>query len=311
MGMFIDGKWLIQDVNPQTKSGAFERLPTTIHSKITSKGPFLPESKRYHLVVSYACPWAHRTLIFRKIKGLVDHIPIAVVHPYMGPNGWDFEIGDGVIPPTFGAFDRLGDVYIKHDSNFTGRVTVPVLWDSKTEQMVNNESAQIIRMFNSAFNDLTGNTIDLYPADLVTKIDKWNDYIYGAINNGVYKVGFARSQAVYDKEVLQLFVVLDEIDAHLSKHDFLCGNHLTEADIRLFVTLLRFDPVYVCHFKCNLNRIIDYKNLSAYCDRVRYAYDIEDTIRMDHLKDHYYKSHPTLNPSGIVPLGPTLGDLNL
>jgi len=302
--MFIGGKWLVQDVNPENETGEFKRLPTTIRHVIGEGGVFLPETNRYHLIVSYACPWAHRTLIYRKIKGLSDHVPIAVVHPYMGPNGWDFADGDGVIRPAFGAFERLGDVYIAHDKAFTGRVTVPVLWDTKTNQMVNNESSDIIRMFNVAFNTLTGNNLNLYPADLAKKIDDWNDYIYGAINNGVYKVGFARSQEVYDKEVLQLFVVLDEIDAHLSKNDFLCGNQLTEADIRLFVTLLRFDPVYVGHFKCNLNQIKDYEYLSAYLNRVRYAYDIEDTIHMDHIKKHYYQSHPTINPSGIVPMGP-------
>jgi putative glutathione S-transferase len=307
MGMFVDGQWMIQDVNPKNETGEFKRLPTTIRHTIQKNTFFLPESKRYHLIVSYACPWAHRTLIYRKIKGLNDHVPIAVVHPYMGPNGWDFASGEGVISPGFGHFNTLGDIYILNDANFTGRVTVPVLWDTKSNQIINNESSDIIRMFNSSFNDLTGNTIDLYPMEFVSKIDDWNDYIYGAINNGVYKVGFARSQEVYEKEVLHLFVVLDEIDAHLSKNDFLCGDQLTEADIRLFVTLLRFDPVYVGHFKCNLNQIKEYEYLSKYVDRVRYAYDIEDTIRMDHIKQHYYLSHPTINPSRIVPMGPALG----
>lgn len=302
--MFIDGQWQIQDVNPKTSTGAFERLPTTCRDVIADGTDFLPESGRYHLVVSYACPWAHRTLIYRKIKGLVDHISVAVVHPYMGPHGWDFSQGDGVLPPTFGEFKSLGEVYLAHDATFTGRVTVPVLWDTKTKQIVNNESSDIIRMFNSGFNSLTGNFLDLYPVELASKIDDWNDYIYGAINNGVYKVGFARSQEVYNKEVLELFVVLDEIEAHLSQHDFLCGDVLTEADIRLFVTLLRFDPVYVGHFKCNLNRINDYEFLPKYVARVRSVHDIEDTIHMDHIKQHYYQSHTSINPSGIVPLGP-------
>ena len=304
MGMFVNGQWQIQDVNPKTSSGAFDRVPTTIRHSIDSKGAFLPESGRYCLVVSYACPWAHRTLIYRKIKGLADHISLSVVHPYMGPNGWDFSVGDGVEPPAFGDYVRLGDVYLAHDSSFTGRVTVPILWDTKTHRMVNNESSDIIRFFNSAFNALTGNDIDLYPVELASSIDDWNAYIYESINNGVYKVGFARTQEVYEKEVLQLFVVLDEIDAHLENNDFLCGGELTEADIRLFVTLLRFDPVYVGHFKCNLNRIKDYGQLPKYLNRVRYAYDIEDTIHMDHIKRHYYQSHPTINPSGIVPMGP-------
>ncbi|MEK9726957.1 MAG: glutathione S-transferase C-terminal domain-containing protein, partial [Candidatus Margulisiibacteriota bacterium] len=293
-----------QDVNPDNETGEFKRMPTSIREQIATGAAFSPEPNRYHLIVSYACPWAHRTLIYRKIKGLEDYISLAVVNPYMGPEGWDFTLGEGVIEPSFGDFKRLGDVYLSHDPKFTGRVTVPVLWDSKTNAIVNNESSDIIRMFNSAFNDLTGNTIDLYPLNKVSVIDEWNDYIYGAINNGVYKVGFARSQAVYEKEVLQLFVVLDEIDVHLSKNEFLCGDQLTESDIRLFVTLLRFDHVYVGHFKCNLNRIKDYNYLPNYLDRVRYMYDIEDTIRMDHIKQHYYQSHPTINPSGIVPLGP-------
>lgn len=304
MGMFVDGQWHVQDVNPNTVSGSFERLPTTIRGSIEPEGPYYPHSERYHLIVSYACPWAHRTLIYRKIKGLVDHIPLAVVHPYMGPNGWDFSNGDGVESPLFGNFTSLGDIYLAHCASFTGRVTVPVLWDSQTRQIVNNESSDIIRMFNASFNDLTKNTVDLYPGHLSADIDDWNGYIYESINNGVYKVGFARSQDVYKKEVLQLFVVLDEIDAHLKTNDFLCGDELTESDIRLFVTLLRFDPVYVGHFKCNLNRIKDYNELPKYMERVRRAYDIEDTIRMDHIKEHYYQSHPTINPSGIVPLGP-------
>ena len=304
MGMFIDGQWQIQDVNPKTVSGSFDRLPTTIRNCIEKRGRFTPDSGRYQLIVSYACPWAHRTLIYRKIMGLVDHISLAVVHPYMGEYGWDFAGSDGVVSPTFGVFSRLADVYLENDSTFTGRVTVPVLWDTKTNQMVNNESSDIIRMFNSDFNSLTNNHLNLYPDDLASKIDEWNAYIYDSINNGVYKVGFARTQEVYEKEVLKLFVVLDEIDAHLSKHRFLCGETLTESDIRLFVTLLRFDPVYVGHFKCNLNRIKDYDFLPDYVQRVRHVYDIEDTIRMDHIKQHYYLSHPTINPSGIVPMGP-------
>ncbi|MGC6366944.1 MAG: glutathione S-transferase family protein [Candidatus Marinamargulisbacteria bacterium] len=304
MGMFIDGQWHVQDVNPKTTSGAFERLPTTCRDVIATDSAYLPESGRYQLIVSYACPWAHRTLIYRKIKGLVDHISVAVVHPYMGPHGWDFSQGEGVLPPTFGEFKSLGEVYLAHDATFTGRVTVPVLWDLKTNAIVNNESSDIIRMFNSEFNALTGNPIDLFPPQLQDEIIRWNSSIYDDINNGVYKVGFARSQDVYNQEVIRLFTALDEIDRHLESRPFLCGDALTESDIRLFVTLLRFDPVYVGHFKCNLQRIKDYTHLSAYMDRVRTAYDIEDTIHMDHIKDHYYMSHPTINPSGIVPLGP-------
>jgi len=304
MGMFINGEWHIQDVNPQTQSGAFERLPTTIRQSISPNSPFKPESNRYHLIVSYACPWAHRTLIVRAIKGLTSHIPVAVVHPTMGQYGWDFAPYDGVIPPTFGHYPRLGDLYLAHDKGFTGRVTVPVLWDTHTNQMVNNESSEIIRLFNQSFNELTGNTINLYPDHLKNAIDEWNQRTYEPINNGVYKAGFARNQNVYDDAVTALFQALDACDAHLDNHPYLCGDALTEADIRLFVTLLRFDPVYVGHFKCNLRRIKDYPNLSAYVDRVRHAHDIEDTIDMDHIKGHYYTSHPTINPSGIVPLGP-------
>ena len=304
----MDGEWVVESIVPAKNSGQYDRPPRTFLETIDKNHDiYKPESSRYHLYVSLACPWATRTLIYRELKNLENHIGVSIVHPDMLDDGWKFDDSfPGSTKDHLYNKEFLREIYQMADPNVTTSVTVPVLWDKETKTIVNNESAQIIRIFNKEFNDLTGNTIDLYPADLVSKIDKWNDYIYGAINNGVYKVGFARSQAIYDKEVLQLFVVLDEIDAHLSKHDFLCGNHLTEADIRLFVTLLRFDPVYVGHFKCNLNRIIDYKNLSAYLNRVRYAYDIEDTIRIDHIKDHYYKSHPTLNPSGIVPLGPTV-----
>ena len=304
VGMFINGEWQIQDVNPRTISGAFERLPTTIRQQINSSGPYTPDSLRYHLIVSYACPWAHRALIIRKIKGLVNHIPLSVVHPYMGKRGWDFSKAPGVLPPMFGHFYHLGEIYLAHDPTFTGRVTVPVLWDTKTNQIINNESSDIIRMFNNAFNSLTNNLEDLYPPKLTSTIDQWNQYIYDAINNGVYKVGFSRSQEIYEKEVVQLFVALDKINDHLATNNFLCGDVLTEADIRLFVTLIRFDPVYVGHFKCNLNRIKDYDHLSNYLKRIQSTHDIEDTIRMDHIKQHYYQSHPTINPSGIVPLGP-------
>ena len=304
MGIFIDGKWQIQDVNPKTKTGKFDRLPTTIRHTITQQSDFKPESNRYHLIVSYACPWAHRTLIFRKIKELDSHIPIAVVHPYMGPDGWDFSDGNNVHPPLFGDFFKLGDIYLAHDALFTGRVTVPVLWDTKTHQIVNNESSDIIRMFNSAFNSLTKNELNLYPAELRSKIDEWNKKIYESINNGVYKVGFARTQSVYDDEVTALFSALDEINEHLSHHVFLCGDTFTESDIRLFVTLLRFDPVYVGHFKCNIRQIKEYQHLSTYMNRVRSTHDIEDTINMAHIKAHYYMSHPTINPSGIIPMGP-------
>ena len=259
MGMFINGKWKIDVVNPKTTSGAFERLPTTFRHQISSDGPFKPESGRYRLIVSHACPWAHRTMIFRSIKQLESHIPIAVVNPYMLDYGWDFNDYSGVIKPDFCNAKCLGDIYIMSDPTFTGRVTVPVLWDTKTNQIVNNESSEIIRMFNTAFNDLTDNTIDLYPSDLVHHIDEWNEKIYHSINNGVYKSGFARSQDVYNQAVSDLFKLLDEIDHHLSSQLFLCGNTLTEADIRLFVTLLRFDPVYVGHFKCNIKRIKDYQ----------------------------------------------------
>lgn len=304
MGMFIDGQWKIQEVNPKTNDGSFKRLPTSFRHNISHNSLFKPEENRYHLIVSYACPWAHRTLIYRKVKGLIDLIPISVVNPYMLEYGWDFEPYDGVLKPYFLDSNLLGDLYILSDSSFTGRVTVPVLWDTKTMQIVNNESSEIIRIFNTAFNEYTNNTVDLYPTELRSEIDAWNDQIYHSINNGVYKVGFARSQKIYDDAVIELFKMLDKINDHLSSNDFLCNNVLTEADIRLFVTILRFDPVYVGHFKCNIRRIKDYEYLSKYMNRVRNYYDIEDTINMEHIKHHYYGSHETLNPSRIVPIGP-------
>jgi putative glutathione S-transferase len=307
MGLFIQGKWTIQDVNPDTESGAFERLPTTIRHQISKNSEFQPESNRYHLIVSYACPWAHRTLITRKIKGLEPHIPLAVVHPTMGPYGWDFSDGEGVVSPSFGHFMRLGDLYLAHNPTFTGRVTVPVLWDSATQQIVNNESSEIIRIFNTKFNHITKNTVDLTPSHCKKKIDYWNQIIYASINNGVYRAGFARSQEAYNAAVTQLFHALDDIEAHLTNKLFLCEETFTEADIRLFVTLIRFDPVYVGHFKCNIRQIKDYPHIFEYMTRVRFFYDIEDTIDMTHIKTHYYTSHPTINPCGIIPMGPIDG----
>lgn len=272
----------------------------------TGEGGFKAESGRYHLYISLACPWASRTLIMRKLKGLEDHISLSVVHPLMLENGWTFEDGSGVIKDTLFNSDYLYQVYLKADPHYTGRVTVPVLWDKETNTIVSNESAEIMRMFNTAFNDITGNHDDYYPTDLQTEIDTMNDFVYPNINNGVYKAGFSTNQKVYEKEVKNLFAALDKLEEHLADKDYLVGNQLTEADIRLFTTLVRFDPVYFGHFKCNIKALVDYPNLWDYTKRIYNHSGIAETVDFDHIKQHYYGSHKTINPTGIVPVGPDL-----
>lgn len=307
MGRFVNGEWHVQVVNPETETGAFEREETSFHKKIAFSSEFKPESGRYHLYVSYACPWAHRTLIYRELKSLSQHISVSIVHPFMGDQGWDFRTdfsgatGDGL----YGC-DKLGDIYLMADERFTGRVTVPVLWDKQTKSIVNNESSEIIRMFNESFNGLSGNEDDFYPKVLRSEIDELNAYTYQNINNGVYRAGFARSQDAYEKAVGDLFAALDTIEQRLAGQKYLLGEHLSEADIRLFPTLIRFDLVYVCHFKCNLRRIEDYPNLRSYLRRLYSQPAFRSTTHFDHIKHHYYASHPTLNPFGLIPVGPEL-----
>lgn len=314
MGLLQDGKWVDQWYDTKSTGGNFVRTTTQFRNWVTadgSAGPtgtggFKAESGRYHLYISLACPWASRTLIMRALKGLEDYITISVVHPLMLENGWTFEEGDGVIADTELNKDYLYQVYLAAQPNYSGRVTVPVLWDKKTKTIVNNESAEIMRMFNTAFNDLTGNTDDYYPEDLQADIDAMNDFVYPNINNGVYKAGFATSQAVYEKEVKALFEALDKLEALLSSQNYLVGNTFTEADIRLFTTLVRFDAVYYGHFKTNIRRLVDYPNLWDYTKRIYNMPGIAETVNFDHIKQHYYGSHKTINPTGVVPVGPDL-----
>ena len=262
---------------------------------------FQPESGRYHLYVSLACPWAHRTLIFRKLKKLEEHIDVTVVCPDMMGEGWQM----GLPEPLFG-HTRMHQIYTQAKSDYTGRVTVPVLWDKKNNTIVSNESSEIIRMFNSEFNELTGNQDDYYPDELRTLVDEWNDYIYPNVNNGVYRCGFATAQEAYEEAYDNLFEALDRIDTHLATHRYLAGNAITEADWRLFTTLIRFDAVYVGHFKCNKKRIADYPNLHGYMKELYQIEGIAETTDFYHIKRHYYFSHTGINPTQVVPKGPVL-----
>ncbi|MBM4916980.1 glutathione S-transferase family protein [Vibrio parahaemolyticus] len=303
MGKLVEGVW--HDVWYDTKAngGKFVREDAGFRDwiKNDSEAVFQPESGRYHLYVSLACPWAHRTLIFRKLKGLEPHIDVTVVCPDMLSQGWQM----GLPEPLFG-HTRMHQIYTQAKPDYTGRVTVPVLWDKKTNTIVSNESSEIIRMFNSAFNDLTGNHDDYYPVPLRGVIDEWNDYIYPNVNNGVYRCGFATSQEAYEEAFESLFSALDKIDAHLATHRYLAGNKITEADWRLFTTLVRFDAVYVGHFKCNKQRIADYVNIQGYLKELYQIDGIADTTDFYHIKRHYYFSHTGINPTQVVPKGPDL-----
>lgn len=307
MGRLVEGKWVVESVNAGNKNGEFVRQDQHFRETVAEGARFTPESERYHLYVSYACPWANRALIFRNLKGLQKHISVSVVSPYMLDYGWSFETdfpganGDDLYDLPF-----LKDLYLKADSNFTGKVTVPVLWDKKEQTIVNNESSDIIRIFNHEFNNLTKNYDDYYPLELRDQIDALNQKIYDEFNNGVYKVGFATKQSIYERNFKKLFETIEDLEEHLAGKEYLVGEHLTEADIRFFVTLIRFDAVYYSHFKCNKKRISDYKNLWAYTKRLYAIPEIQETIHMDHIKTHYYGSHKNLNPTGIIPVGPEL-----
>lgn len=314
MGLLIDGVWHDQWYNTSSTGGRFMRKAAQFRNWITtdgSPGPtgtggFKAESGRYHLYVSYACPWAHRTLIFRALKGLEGTIPISVVHWLMGERGWTFAAGEGTIAdPIFNA-SYLYEVYTHADANYTGRVTVPVLWDKHTQTIVNNESSEIIRMLNSAFDGVGAKPGDYYPETLRDEIDPLNERIYSTVNNGVYKCGFATTQAAYEEAIKPLFDTLDWLDQRLSTQRYLTGDRVTEADWRLFTTLVRFDPVYVGHFKCNLKRIVDYPHLWGYVRDLYQTPGVAETIDFWHIKGHYYQSHSTINPTGIVPLGPEI-----
>jgi putative glutathione S-transferase len=312
MGLLVDGKWTDRDT--RINAGRFVRPQTTFRNWITpdgSPGPsgnggFNAEPGRYHLYVSLACPWAHRTLIFRALKHLEDSISLSVVHWLMGKEGWTFNEGPGVIAdPAFGA-RRLYEIYLRSDPAYTGRVSVPVLWDKQRNVIVSNESSEIIRMFNSAFDAVGAAPGDFYPADLRETIDSLNARIYDTVNNGVYKSGFATSQEAYEEAVQPLFATLDMLEERLARARYICGDRLTEADWRLFTTLVRFDPVYVGHFKCNLKRLVDYPNLWGYARELYQYPGVAGTVSFTHIKRHYYQSHSQINPTGIVPLGPEL-----
>ena len=314
MGLLLDGRWVDQWYNTKESEGQFVRTSPQFRNWITSDGSagpsgdagFKAESNRYHLYVSLACPWAHRTLIFRELKDLKSMISVSVVHWHMAESGWTFKAGEGVVQDTVNGAENLHQIYTSADANYSGRVTVPVLWDQKTKTIVSNESSEIIRMFNSAFNKIGAHQTDYYPEDLRAEIDKLNAVIYSAINNGVYKAGFATTQKAYEDAIDPLFETLDWLDTHLSKRRYLTGDQITEADWRLFTTLVRFAPVYVGHFKCNLRRIADYSNLIGYVRDLYQQPGINGTVNMKHIKHHYYGSHETVNPTRIVPLGPAI-----
>lgn len=314
MGLLVDGKWQDKWYDTEENGGRFEREDAGFRNWVTvdgSAGPtgvggFKAEPNRYHLYVSLACPWAHRTLVYRKLKGLEDIIPISVVHPFMGEHGWTFEEGEGVIADPLIHADYAYELYIKAKPNYTGRVTVPILWDKKTNTIVSNESSEIIRMFNSAFDEVGALAGDFSPASLLPEIDDINAFVYTTINNGVYKAGFSTTQEAYEEAVIELFAALDTLEARLADKRYLTGNTITEADWRLFTTLVRFDAVYVGHFKCNLRRIIDYPNLWGYLRDLYQVPGIAETVNMEHIKQHYYTSHANINPTRIIPIGPAI-----
>lgn len=314
MGLLQNGKWVDQWYDTKATDGRFVRKAPAFRNWITAdgsagptgEGGFKAEADRYHLYVSYACPWAHRALIFRALKGLTDTISLSVVHWYMADQGWTFQPGDGVIPDPVNDAKFMHQVYTAALPDYSGRVTVPVLWDKKKKTIVSNESSEIIRMFNSSFDAAGAKTGDYYPEQLRSEIDMFNHRIYETVNNGVYKAGFATSQAAYDEAVIPMFETLDWLNEHLLSKRYLTGSTVTEADWRLFTTLVRFDPVYVGHFKCNVRRIEDYPNLSGYVRDLYQEPGIADTVNMFHIKNHYYASHETVNPSRIVPTGPLI-----
>ncbi|QFT94512.1 Glutathionyl-hydroquinone reductase YqjG [Roseovarius sp. THAF9] len=315
MGELIDGTWHTGWYDTKKHGGAFKRDTSKFRNWITAdgsagpsgEGGFKAEPGRYHLYVSLACPWAHRALIFRRLKALTDMIDVSVVHPHMLSDGWTF---DTDFPGTTG--DKLyglpfaRDIYIRADPNTTGHVTVPILWDIQRETIVSNESAEIIRMFNTAFNDITGNEDDYYPEDLRSEIDPVNDRVYDTVNNGVYKAGFATTQKAYEDAVKPLFESLDWLEDILSRRRYLAGDRVTEADWRLFTTLIRFDKVYHGHFKCNRARIVDYPNMWGYLRELYQWPEVAMTVNFDHITQHYHYSHDTVNPHRIIPIGPDL-----
>lgn len=306
MGLLVKGQWHDEWYDTEAHGGEFVREDAQFRHRIAPDSDFPPESGRYHLYVSLACPWAHRTLIFRKLKGLESHIGVSVVSPLMGSDGWTYEESEGSTGDALNGFRFHRELYTADTPDYSGRVTVPVLWDTQQRRIVNNESADIIRIFNSAFDALTGNTLDFYPAPLRSEIDALNETIYQKVNNGVYRAGFATTQAAYEKAYRALFDTLDDLNARLATRRYLLGSRITEADWRLFTTLIRFDAVYHGHFKCNRQRLEEYPYLSHYLRDLYQWPGVAATVDFDHIKRHYYASHRNINPTGIVPLGPEL-----
>lgn len=314
MGLLVDGKW--HDVWYDTKAskGRFVRSESQFRNWVTPDGASAPSGRegfraepgRYHLYVGFACPWAHRTLILRKLKGLESLISISAVHCYMGAEGWTFAPGPETIPDSINHVQRLYELYLLADPHYSGRATIPVLWDKEQRTIVSNESAEIVRMLNSAFDQAGANDRDFYPEPLREEIDELNDFIYPNVNNGVYRAGFATTQEAYEEAATAVFAALDKLEERLATRRYLTGPSMTEADIRLFTTLIRFDPVYHTHFKCNLRRIVDYPNLWGFVRDIYQQPGIAETVHVDFIKRHYYGSHANLNPAGIIPIGPAL-----
>ena len=314
MGLLVDGQWQDKWYDTASSGGRFEREDAGFRNWVTvdgSAGPsgkngFKAEANRYHLYVSLACPWANRTTIYRQLKGLEDIISISVVHPFMGDKGWTFAEGEGVIADPIVNASYLYEIYTAAKPDYTGRVTVPILWDKKNNTIVSNESSEIIRMLNSAFDEVGAVAGNFLPSEYIAEIDDINTFVYDAVNNGVYKAGFATKQEVYEEAVSTLFDALDTLEARLATQRYLIGDRITEADWRLFTTLVRFDAVYVGHFKCNIRRIIDYPNLWGYLRDLYQVPGIAETVNMAHIKAHYYTSHAIINPTGIIPAGPII-----
>jgi len=314
MGLLIDGQWTDQWYDTKSTGGRFVRSEAQFRNWITpdgapgpsGEGGFAAEPQRYHLYVSLACPWAHRALIFRAIKQLDSMISVSVVNPLMALHGWTFEPDEGVVPDHVNHASYMHQLYTLAQPAYTGRVTVPVLWDKQRRTIVNNESSEIIRMLNSAFDGVGAAAGDYYPAELREQIDEVNADVYANINNGVYRAGFATSQEAYEQAVNELFQALDRMERRLLKQRYLTGAALTEADWRLFTTLLRFDPVYYGHFKCNLKRLVDFPGLWGFTRELYQYPGVAATVNMQHIKNHYYRSHTQINPTGIVPAGPIM-----
>lgn len=314
MGLLVDGQWQDKWYDTEASGGRFVREDAGFRNWVTadgSAGPtgvggFKAEANRYHLYVSLACPWAHRTTIYRKLKGLEDMISLSVVHPFMGDKGWTFAEGAGVIADPIVNANYLYEVYVAAKPDYTGRVTVPILWDKKTNTIVSNESSEIIRMLNSAFDEAGATDVNFLPKALLAEIDTINEFVYSAVNNGVYKAGFATTEAAYKEAVVTLFDALDTLEVRLADQRYLLGDTITEADWRLFTTLVRFDAVYVGHFKCNIRRIVDYPNLWGYLRDLYQVPGIAETVSIEHIKAHYYTSHANINPTRIIPVGPVL-----